>query len=72
MKRHFITLMKVSILSSALVGMLIMSGCGDDEPTTDPLVGKYRLTNATLAAELTIVLTGATEAATCESGFKTP
>ena len=68
MKRFFNTVLKFSFLSLAVIGMLSVSGCDDDDPAVDPLVGKYRLTNATTAAELTIVLPGATDPTTLPNG----
>lgn len=53
------TFVQKGLLALALTGMIFVTSCNkDDEIVVDPLLGVYKLTQAQLAAELTMVLTG--------------
>jgi len=48
MKTKLISFLKFSLIATALVGLVYVTGCNDDdEPVVDPLVGDYKLTAAT-------------------------
>lgn len=67
MKSNFTSFLKFSLIAFSMAGLVFITGCGDDDEV-DPLVGTYRLTNATLAEALTITLPGTQEAAEYPAG----
>jgi hypothetical protein len=56
MKSNFTSFLKFSLIAFSMAGLVLITGCSDDDPEVNPLVGKYQLTNATLADGLTITL----------------
>ena len=68
MRRYFVTFLKFGLIAFSLTGMILMTGCGDDDTVVDPLVGKYVLSNATVASALTITLPGDSDPSTLEEG----
>ena len=70
MKRNFISFFKFSFIAFSMAGLVVMTGCGDDdEPEVDPLVGVYQLSEALLADDLTIIPTGAQEETTLPASY---
>lgn len=68
MKSNFTSFLKFSLIAFSMAGLVFITGCGDDDPEVDPLVGTYALSNATLAEALTITLPGSEEAAEYPAG----